>query len=494
MLKFCETDLLLSDPQGDLVAWLDRYYSLDDLRIFGVFEQGPGWTWLMDSDVLRQTGMPIVNWPAPPKIKLNTLYTPVTGASRWGFGLFLVTKDILDSLKEKSGGSSEGTLEFDDGGETSYSATLYMLPPRLVSPKSDICQELYIVPLVDIRYFWQWRNFGDGSAVASWTELINHLSTQLDMDIEVTGTIQTDYTWREDLANLQQNENAANVLDSVAACLGRRVVFASDTAYLMDVTTAAEEVVKNNPLLTEKLVGFDTSDISSYEFNLLPENVEVYFPKTVGGVNHGTFYHLTATFPGDVDLTFTQTGTTATLVNYLVADCDTAEATPNNEAALQNAANTMAEDYYHWRLKQYDISFSGLKSWYVSGFDDSLVWHFAFQNTVTKEYACYTRVCSLPINFDHWEALPEFAQGGTTTGSTFIRAMLLDNLLANGGPVRARVYNETTNTPTESVESVYDGCLSSGSYCAGTKVWAEKCEDDKYRVRGSDCTVSMSTP
>lgn len=85
--------------------------------------------------------------------------------------------------------------------------------------------------------------------------------------------------------------------------------------------------------------------------------------------------------------------------------------------------------------------------------------------------------------------------GGTSTTHAFKYVMLLENLLANGGPVRGRVLQRPGNTPTSEVISVYDAVLASGSYAGGSTVKADLDPDDgKYYISGSACTVAMSTP
>jgi hypothetical protein len=84
--------------------------------------------------------------------------------------------------------------------------------------------------------------------------------------------------------------------------------------------------------------------------------------------------------------------------------------------------------------------------------------------------------------------------GGGGTTSTFLTAILMEDLIANGGPSDAAVYDEINNEPTETIISVYDGCLFSGTFATGTIVYVEQCSDGRNRVRGSTCVVSQSNP
>lgn len=81
-------------------------------------------------------------------------------------------------------------------------------------------------------------------------------------------------------------------------------------------------------------------------------------------------------------------------------------------------------------------------------------------------------------------------------GSAFFSVFLLEDLQANGGPADAVLYDEINNEPTSTPVDggVYDGCLRSGFFGAGTIGLVQTCDDGRNRIRGSTCTVSMVTP
>lgn len=90
-----------------------------------------------------------------------------------------------------------------------------------------------------------------------------------------------------------------------------------------------------------------------------------------------------------------------------------------------------------------------------------------------------------------WAVVRLGGGGGTTTGSTFVNAMLKADLLAGGLPVQAEIFDDAFQ-PTGVYISVYDGCLASGAFAAALIVWVEL--GTKNMVRGSLCINEMESP
>jgi hypothetical protein len=100
-ISFAGVDLLLEDPGGVFQSWLDRNLSLQDMRLFGsepvAYREGRDGS--RHHENREGVGLPLLNWSAPPRPKLNTLWMP-TGASRWGVGLFLASDAQLTEIIE----------------------------------------------------------------------------------------------------------------------------------------------------------------------------------------------------------------------------------------------------------------------------------------------------------------------------------------------------------------------------------------------------------
>src|SRR5574343_1055710 len=88
--------LVTPDVDGDLRDRINRFTPEQRLALFGrnqwVASERNGSRY----DNRQAVGLPIVNWPERPPIELNTVYWPVTGATRWAHALVLVRgSDVL---------------------------------------------------------------------------------------------------------------------------------------------------------------------------------------------------------------------------------------------------------------------------------------------------------------------------------------------------------------------------------------------------------------
>ncbi len=107
---FCGEQLVVLDAGHELADWFDRYFALDDTRLYS---QHLGLSDGRDrprSSAKSRVGLGTPNWPAPPRPKLNTLYWP-TGASRWAVGWFLVDTARLKKIITKLGETGSGEFK-----------------------------------------------------------------------------------------------------------------------------------------------------------------------------------------------------------------------------------------------------------------------------------------------------------------------------------------------------------------------------------------------
>jgi len=209
---------LLHDQDYLAQDFIDRYHPLESLisETETSLHQSSSRTGDRDNSYV---GVPVPNYPDQPDLRINQLYWP-TGAGRWAKGYFLCTQEVRDSLVAASGFPR---FQFTASiGAFWFSTHLYLLPPRPISCVDGSSNNLWLLPLVDERYYWQFRNFGD-TAISSWTSLFASLATQLGVTITVD-TIDQDYLEPDHIVLNRKYDNAAVILDAVASSVNQRIV------------------------------------------------------------------------------------------------------------------------------------------------------------------------------------------------------------------------------------------------------------------------------
>jgi hypothetical protein len=138
---------LLYDFHHAAQAFLDRYQRLEDL--IPELRTTSLDTWQVQTKTRtdgteKGIGMPRYNWPDRPPLRVNQLYWP-SGASRFSYGLFLIDRENLTTLKGKDCKSayqlvaSHETVAatvLDGQGSSSLEVTfeqMYYLTPHRIS-------------------------------------------------------------------------------------------------------------------------------------------------------------------------------------------------------------------------------------------------------------------------------------------------------------------------------------------------------------------------
>lgn len=183
MITYHGIPLLLEDPQGSLSAFVSRHLPLEQLNLFGPPSSISDLRHQSQGNHSHVMGLPTPNYPAPPALRINSLYWP-TGAMRYSTFIGLVDDAQLDAILQVAESEASNLLpgqlvisdsntiiptsdfenEFhtDANGRTAISAEMHMLTPRKISglapwPGGDVpaYKRLWLLPLVDVRYFWQ---------------------------------------------------------------------------------------------------------------------------------------------------------------------------------------------------------------------------------------------------------------------------------------------------------------------------------------------------
>jgi len=403
LITFAGVPCVLEDEAGTIGSWIEQNLSLEDLRIFG------------DPTVSQQQqnsstygGLPQINWGASLRPKLNTLYWP-SCASRWACGLFLATTSAKNKMLEAVGEQSEphplvigeeDTIDALQEGSIapSISPPMFMLPPRPL-----VCREiiealgsaearegLWLIPLVDRRYYWQFKDTGDFTPAATWEQQFADLATILGITLNVD-PIPSEYLCPCQPCLTRKYDNAAMMLDALAYSVGMRIVFGWKTAEGEVTTenpsstifsavafssTSQAELDANKTRLSVGDVSFRSLGIAGDRFedqlpgSPLPESVLVTFRRReFGSVIANRFYVHDVT-ADELDYSHWTPDTKKVFRDAAFADYDEGGDDPDNKAALDALATQIATDYYAAQSKWHDRTWASIQWCRETGWTD----------------------------------------------------------------------------------------------------------------------------
>lgn len=500
MLTFAGEPLLFPDATVD--AWLSRNQDLVDLGLLSDqqaryasgrhvarsrFEQNKG------------LGLPVLNWPVPPPWRLNTLYWP-TGATRYARGLFLVdraTRDKIVAKVHQGGHNVYDTLKMGDDSTGEYREfnQLYALSPRPVTC-TNADSDLWLLPLVDRRYFWQFVDVGNTSVTTSttWLSLINTIAALLNLGTSNGNvTVAGAYLKPDPTEFTRPYDNAALLLDAIGASIGQRFVSRpSGTWDFQTVSEANDQISLNFEGNYQQLAGGYFGSVAGD----MPDKVAVTFRK----IKQYLLRSNNQLYVKEVDApsgTTTVEGKTLTIHCAAYADYNTSDALQNG-STLDQLASQIATDFYGWNSKDYDFTFKGIKFWGICGYDDYVLWTFgrsipcapkvscpegAGDALVEEqtEYLAQTRVQTLPANF--WSEL----NGCSDPDKEVVEPRLMAKAnadIAAGGTGSISLYDSFTHDTTKDVEITN---ISSVTWQSGKRGWGEGIGDAVWLGGPQEC-------
>jgi hypothetical protein len=187
MLQYDGIDLIGDNIDKEVEDFIRRFIPTESFKPW-LTPFYPGW------NLAALTSVNGYQWGH--QFKLNRLYWP-SGASRWAYGHFLCNSDSVATIGADafpqgqpsqqllfSIGNPESNSGTINAGET-FNAMMYMLPPTPLSGLrglTNMVQSLYLITLVDERYFWFWQNFGNQtiSSSTTWMSLLTKIQTILN--------------------------------------------------------------------------------------------------------------------------------------------------------------------------------------------------------------------------------------------------------------------------------------------------------------------------
>lgn len=398
--------LRLYQPLSDLIDQIDRSIQSINSKDSSV---GPA-----------LIGLPRPNYPEVPPPRINQLYWP-TGASRWARGYFIATKTDADAIATRCGEEIDLVARVNDHTTT---FKVYALTPRAVSCVDDSEHDnLYLIPVVDKRYWWQFRSYGDMGKpdIDSWSGLISHIGGRLGVSITLD-SVDSSYLAPDPDEFTRRYDNAATLLDAASHSIGQRVVHQFDgTVRSIGWTDSASEYGNNLSTRTPwwKIAGDEEI------LQPIPESVTAVFPKTFCGIpSCDREYYPINVLASQHTSQCTAVSTEKTIHSTAWANYTPSGSSPINLAELTSLAGAIARDYFAGTEEYYDHTFVGLKDWYFTGYDDHALISFGtedetpevtvstfissedeedsdansvVENTYTRGY--FVRVQSAPLNF-----------------------------------------------------------------------------------------------
>jgi len=393
---------------------------------------------------------PTVPYPDHPPIKINQLYWP-TGAQRWGIFYGLARqKDLLGiyGLPPRGGAAIDRlTLGISDADQNTYQIDvdgMTLLPPvsiDFVPPgKRSQADGLYIIPIVDQRYFWQWQSTGDLTITSgtTWASLFGTIATAINAVLALS-PIHTFYLTPsiEDLT--RDYGNAAAMLDAMSHSVGHRIVMELNGIVKSQTFFVADDPISQNLASGWKGVSGGAKSVhldaanelirdGAFHYTVVPDAVRISFPRLCENApetlddRYAYTFGVLGTVPiatspeegpwalpptiwqgSEVPLTAAAGSTQKPILSTAGANFlpfPAPELLANN-TDLSNLAARIAWDFYRGLVWQYDLTFAGIVPWRPSAYDDFVVWSVGTlrnQAEGTGRVALTTRASSRGFN------------------------------------------------------------------------------------------------
>jgi hypothetical protein len=315
--------------------------------------------------------------------EINTLYWP-RGAERWAYGFFLIEGQKLSQVLAQVfvNGYAKQPLVMDDGVHPPLTTNLWLLPPR---PLQD--GQLYLLPLVDDRFFWWARNTGTLTVVdgtTTWATVFASLGTSVGVTINVD-PINGNYLGPSaGLVGLYGNVPRA--LDLSARSVGQRIVRdLNGTVSSLSYTSSAARQTANITLGGNIAAGgfLLTNTFAANALDaLVPQKVEFVFPQQVSGVITPDAYVYDVTLASLGLVPFTNRVGYVGEKTLRVAAIETA----GNQASLNSHAQQWATDWYLHALGTLDAAYNGLVALAPEGLSVRIEWSYRPDGCRTRLY------------------------------------------------------------------------------------------------------------
>ena len=408
---------LLEDPNGVVSGYIEKYHTASLSRI--LCENA--------ATVVNRGNKTIIhNYAQMPTPKINQIVIP-TGATRWSHGLLLADDTTKSDIYAACNYGADplslvfsSTIGEEDESKSTITLTVWCLPPRRVSPETnnEDVVNLWMIPIVDERYWWQFQHVDKLSEVVVSAEITDVEMLQLQLtDMTNATRINVNpkavFSILPSFAKLNDYENLPIMIDTANAHAGQRTVI---------IINSESETGRNKFASISGIDSITTLDANLQGTIGLPTpNITVGTPYLVAGgkaTSAGGYIDTNdyTSAPQSVDIQTTE----GVYTNKTAAEASPTyryktgvigawrtcyDETPGSELIAQTN-----KDYYFQFSHQFDYTFAGVQPWQQGYFDDYMVLTQNW-NPKTQCYSTFTRVCSRPPNLHG-----EWTQPGNGSG------------------------------------------------------------------------------
>lgn len=453
-------------PLADLIDEINRLIPLRQMHDFRSQSPYPG----------RAQGALAMHDETGPQpsseVQVGEWFYP-NGACRWSVFRGLMTSTMVKDILAATGGFDPKTfrVQAQSVGPDNLPARaflietpMYLLPPRPLAEHGGNFDGLYLITLVDARYYWQ----GSPASLtvnqeSTWAGLIATLAGYLNATI-THSDIDPVYGRPEADSQLwSRAESAPNLLDAVALSLGRVVVREFGGSYVLLTPSESKARVDANRGAADKAVRIAGGDIFYSGRHLpcgnltparnaaLPAEVKVQFPPYVIGDDpvphylnsryanqrpgcwfedgYGGNYEVSVPVRSGGPELSGLFGVSTTTVHSTAKALLSGEVqvTPLNVSGLNALAAKIASDYLLGQVyASLDEVYPGTYAWQPEGLHD-IIW----------TYSCRRRLASTRVVRPEWNQSVREMQHGTPALSGFT-----DTPRGVGGPSVAQTVRD----------------------------------------------------
>jgi len=416
---------------------------------------------------LSALSQPQKSSPFPePSVRVGDWYYP-SCASRWSVFRGLATSSQAKAMLELINTSSLSYPIFTmksvptvptSAAEADYTVQtrMTMLPPRPLAELGGSFDGLYLITLVDERYYWQYSSITlHPNSKTTWTDLLLLLQTNLGISLTCSALAPAYGTGPEPDSQIWTNvESTALLLDAVAYNLGRMVVRNLDGTYALMTPVESYVVSSANRSLSEeaRIAGGDifntdtrypAGDLSAAQNLVIPASVVVSFPKYVTG-NDPVPHYLNSRYANqrptswfedscgstyEVTVPITSGGINVVGLDGVGVESHSLRTTakalmlaeqlpvPTNLSGMTSLAMQLANDYYNNQvLASLDVVLPGTFKWTPEGLHD-IIWTYSDRSRLAACRVLRTEWNKIIRDFQHTSG-PVPGAGGHSVAQT----------------------------------------------------------------------------